>query len=132
MERKFLSDWKFAVLFSALIWMVTFLEAGVMLNFIQDLTLWNHNYFIFAVIATFAFAFVYFWKTETSNWIEEAGAFAIVLVLVNLILDYAVLFFLLESPIFNLQNLFLYVAQFLACLLASFVYKKKKATDFTI
>lgn len=124
-ERKFLSDWKLTFMFSVLVWLFTFLEAGLTLSWISDLTLWTHNYMIFTIIMTFAFAFLYMRKLEDFVWYEEGAAFAVVFVLINLFLDYGILFLLLSSPIFNIQNAVLYVSQFLVCILASFVVKKK-------
>lgn len=124
-ERKFLSDWKLAVTFSVLVWLFTFLEAGLTLSWISDLTLWMHNYMIFTIVVTFAFAFLYMKRLEDFVWYEEGAAFAVVFVLTNLFLDYGILFLILSSPIFNIQNTVLYVSQFLVCILASFVVKKK-------
>jgi len=124
-ERKFLSDWKLTFMFSVLVWLFTFLEAGLTLSWISDLTLWTHNYMIFTIAVTFAFAFFYMRKLEDFVWYEEGAAFAVVFVLINLFLDYGILFILLNSPIFNIQNTVLYVSQFLVCILASFVVKKK-------
>ena len=124
-ERKFLSDWKLVVTFSVLVWLFTFLESGLTLSWISDLTLWTHNYMIFTIIITFVFAFLYMKRLEDFIWYEEGAAFAVVFVLINLFLDYGILFLLLDSPIFNIQNTVLYVSQLLVCILASFVVKKK-------
>ncbi|UCG95116.1 MAG: hypothetical protein JSV92_03670 [archaeon] len=124
-ERKFISNWGMALMFAALAWLFTFLEAGLTLNLIANTTFWVHNYMIFAGVLTFIFAFVYMRSLEDYSWLGEGVAFAIVFVLVNLFLDYGILFFILGSPIFNLQSLVLYLAQFLLCILASFVVRKK-------
>ena len=124
-ERKFLSDWKLTFMFSVLVWLFTFLEAGLTLSWISDLTLWTHNYMIFTIAVTFVFAFLYMKRLEDFVWYEEGAAFAVVFVLIHLFLDYGILFLLLSSPIFNIQNAILYVSQFLVCILASFVVKKK-------
>ena len=131
-KKKFLKDWKIALIFSVLVWLFTFLEAGLTFPLIGDVTLWTHNYTVFAVIATFLFAFIYMRKQEDFIWYEEGAAFAIVLILANLFLDYGVLFMLLNSPVFNIQNIVLYIAQFLVCLLASFFVKKKYMSGFRI
>ncbi len=124
-ERKFLGDWKLTFMFSVMVWLFTFLEAGLTLSWISDLTLWTHNYMIFTIAVTFVFAFLYMKRLEDFVWYEEGAAFAVVFVLINLFLDYGILFLLLSSSIFNIQNAFLYVSQFLVCILASFVVKKK-------
>jgi|GEM_PF-1983187 len=131
-SRKFLSDWKLALMFSLLVWLFTFLEAGLTLELIKDLTLWTHNYMIFALIMTFLFAFLYMKKLQDFSWLEEGAAYAIVFILINLFLDYGVLFLLLHSPIFNIQNMFLYIFQFLLCILASFVVNKKYSQGLKI
>jgi hypothetical protein len=131
-ERKFLSDWKLAVMFSALVWLFTYLEAVVTKNLIGDLTLWTHNYIIFAAILTFLLAFLYMRKQGDFVWYEEGVAFAVVLILINLFLDYGVIFFLLGSLIFTIENAVLYISQFLLCVLASFVVKRKYISKFRI
>jgi len=131
-SRKFLSDWKLALMFSLLVWLFTFLEAGLTLELIKDLTLWTHNYMIFALIMTFLFAFLYMKKLQDFSWLGEGAAYAIVFILINLFLDYGVLFLLLHSPIFNIQNMFLYIFQFLLCILASFVVNKKYSQGLKI
>jgi len=129
-ERKFINNWGLALLFSSMVWLLTFLEAGITLSWIKDLTLWKHNYMIFSVTLTFIFAFIYMKKVEDLKWLEESISYGIVFVLINLFLDYAILFLILKTPIFNLQNLFLYIIQFLMCILASFVVKRKYIRGF--
>jgi hypothetical protein len=129
-ERKFLSNWGMALMFAALTWLLTFLEAGLTLNLMGATTLWTHNYMVFAAVLTFVFAFIYMRSLEDYSWLGEGVAFAIVFVLINLFLDYGILFFILGSPIFNLQNLILYLVQFLLCIMASFVVRKKYGESF--
>ena len=129
-ERKFINNWGLALLFSSMVWLLTFLEAGITLSWIKDLTLWKHNYMAFSVAVTFIFAFIYMKKVEDLKWLEESISYGIVFVLINLFLDYAILFLILKTPIFNLQNLFLYIIQFLMCILASFVVKRKYIRGF--
>lgn len=131
-ERKFLSSWKMTITMSVLAWLLVFLEAGLTLPLIESSSLWIHNYMIFCAFLTFVFAFIYMRKLEDFSWLEEGFAFAVVFILVNIFLDYGILFLILDSPIFNVQNLGLYLSQFLLCLLASFVVKKKYASDIRI
>lgn len=124
-ERKFIGNWPLTLMFAALTWLFTFLEAGLTLEFIGDTTLWTHNYMIFAAVLTFVFAYIYMKKLDNFSWLEEGAAFAIVFILIGVFLDYGILFLLLGSSIFNLMNLVLYVVQLLLCILASFVVRKK-------
>jgi len=112
-------------MFAALTWLFTFLEAGLTQGIIGDTTLWTHNYMIFAAVLTFVFAYLYMKRLDSFSWLEEGAAFAIVFILINVFLDYGILFLLLGSSMFNLMNLILYVVQFLLCMLASFVVRKK-------
>ncbi len=131
-ERKFLNDWKLAIMLSVLSWLFIFFEAGITLNIIKDLTFWTHNYFVFALIVTFVSSFFYMRKLIDFVWYEEGAAFGVVFVLIHVFLDYVILFVLMNSPIFNLQNILLYILQFLVCILASFVVKKKYIQSFRI
>ena len=119
------AGWGMALVFSSMAWLLTFLESVLTLSLMDGTALWSHNYMAFATALTFVFAFVYMKKQEDLSWLEEGVAFAIVFVLVNLFLDYAVVFLWLKTYIFTVQNFVLYAAQFLVCLLAAFVVKKK-------
>lgn len=123
-ERKFLSSWGMALMLSALAWLFTFLEAVLTLS-VMDVTLWSHNYMVFAAAATFVCSYIYMKKVEDLSWLEEGVAFGIVFVLVNLLMDYGILFLLLQTSVFTLQNLFLFIVQFLICILSAFVVNRK-------
>ncbi len=123
-ERKFLSNWGLAILLAVLVWLFIFLEAVLTLSLMGSTELWMHNYMVFAAAGTFAAAFVYMRKIKRFEWLE-GPAFGIVFIIIHILMDYGVLFIFLESQIFNLQNFMLYVAQFILCLLAAFVVKKK-------
>jgi len=131
-SRKFLNNWKKALFLSLMVWLLTFFEAGLTLEFMEPGGLWIQNYMIFAIIATFAAGFIYFKEIFDLKWIEEGAAFAIVLLVINVTLDYGILFLLLESPIFSIENFVLYGLQFAACMVASFVVKKKYVTGLRI
>lgn len=124
-DRKFLDNWGLTLVFSALTWLLTFLESVLTLSLIGDIGLWIHNYTIFASVVTFVFALVYMKRVEDLSWLEEGVAFAIVFIMMNLFLDYVIIFLLLKTYIFTVQNFVIYALQFLFCLLASFVVKKK-------
>ena len=127
-ERKFLTNFPMAVLFSLLVWLLTFLESGVTLNVIKNSTLWMHGYMIFASSLTFIFAFIYMKKIDDLIWLEESIAYGIVFILINIFLDYTIIFLILKTSTFNLQNFILYIIQFVLCITASFTVKKKYLT----
>ncbi len=124
-ERKFIGNWGLALIFPVLVWLFTFLESVITLPLIGDVTLWSHNYMVFASAMTFIFAFIYMKNIEDLSWLEEGVAFAIVFVLVSLFMDYGILFLVLKTYVFTLQNFILFAAQFLICIIAAFVVKKK-------
>ena len=130
--RSFLQDWKSAIFLPIIVWLATFFEAGLTLEFMEPGSLWIQNYMIFAVLVTFVAAFIYFKDIFDLKWIEEGAAFGIVFLVINVTLDYGILFLLMESPIFNLQNFVLYFMQFGVCMLAAFVAKKKYVTGLRI
>jgi len=124
-KRKFIENWGLAILFSVLTWILTFLEAGITYGIIKNSVIWTHNYMVFSVFITFMFAFIYMKRVKELKWLEESLAYGIVFILINLFLDYSIIFLILNTYIFNFQNLFLYILQFLSCILAAFVVKKK-------
>lgn len=127
-KRKFIENWGLAILFSVLTWILTFLEAGITRGIIKNSVIWAHNYMAFSVFITFMFAFIYMKRVKELKWLEESLAYGIVFILINLFLDYSIIFLILNTYIFNFQNLFLYILQFLSCILAAFVVKKKYST----
>ena len=123
---------KLAILLPVLAWLLVFLEAGITVSWLGAADIWMHNYMAFAAILTFISAFIYMKRIKDLSWIEEGLAFGVVFLLVNIFLDYAIIFLVLGTTVFNIQNLVLYVTQFLLCLLASFVVKKKYSQSFSL